>query len=149
MRCERYLPTNRNGSIWDQRRAKEPRKILITNRTHWEIKRIVKVYRHRWTGTETFHRDAKQELGMGACQLRNGRGQTRHMYLVMLAYSVLMRELRQRRAKRWAFRRPKTIGEACRAVLDETLQKIVQWVVQIVIKNPEKVREIPMLLALT
>jgi hypothetical protein len=25
-------------------------------------------------GTETFHRDGKQQLGMGECQLRNGRG---------------------------------------------------------------------------
>ena len=26
---------------------------------------MLKVYRHRWTGTETFHRDAKQQLGCG------------------------------------------------------------------------------------
>jgi hypothetical protein len=27
------------------------------------------VYRHRWTGTETFHRDGKQQLGLGDCQM--------------------------------------------------------------------------------
>ncbi len=58
----------------------------MTNRVTWEVGRILGVYRERWTGTETFHRDGKQELGMGDCQLRNGHGQTRHMYLVMLAY---------------------------------------------------------------
>ena len=59
-------------------------------------------YRHRWTGTETFHRDGKQQFGMGDCQLRDPQGQTRHMYLVMLAYSLLMSELKQGRAKEWA-----------------------------------------------
>ena len=39
---------------------------------------------------------------MGDCQLRDGQGQTRHMYLVMLAYSLLMNQLRQGRAKEWA-----------------------------------------------
>jgi hypothetical protein len=74
--------------LWHGQRDAEPRKILITNRTYWEVHRILKVYRKRWTGTETFHRDGKQHLGMGACQLRNGEGQTRHMYLVFLAYSA-------------------------------------------------------------
>ncbi len=68
--------------LWKNRRDKRPAKILITNRTRWEIKRVLKTYGFRWTGTETFHRDGKQELGMGDCQLRSGQGQTRHMYLV-------------------------------------------------------------------
>ena len=39
---------------------------------------------------------------MGDCQLRDPQGQTRHMYLVMLAYGLLMSELKQGRAKEWA-----------------------------------------------
>ena len=58
--------------LWDRRNGKEPVKILVSNRTGWEITRILRVYRHRWTGTECFHRDGKQNLGMGDCQLRNG-----------------------------------------------------------------------------
>jgi hypothetical protein len=46
---------------------------------------MVLVYRHRWTGTETFHRDGKQQLGLGDCQVRSGEGQTRHVYLVSAA----------------------------------------------------------------
>ena len=67
---------------------------------------------------------------MGDCQLRDGQGQTRHMYLVMLAYSLLMRQLRQDRARDWALCRLKTIGEACRAMLNETLRATLTWVVQ-------------------
>src|SRR3954470_23738435 len=58
--------------LWKQQRDAEPRKMLITTRTYWEVHRILKTYRKRWTGTETFHRDGKQHLGMGACQLRSG-----------------------------------------------------------------------------
>jgi hypothetical protein len=116
--------------IWNHRRDAEPRKILVSNRTTWEVCRMVRTYRDRWTGTETYHRDGKQQLGMGDCQLRDGQGQTRHMYLVMLAYSLLMRQLRQDCSHEWALCRLKTIGEACRAMLDETLRATLTWVVQ-------------------
>jgi hypothetical protein len=53
--------------IWRNRRDEQPAKMLVSNRTRWEINRILKVYRHRWTGTETFHRDGIQELGLGDC----------------------------------------------------------------------------------
>jgi hypothetical protein len=116
--------------LWDKKRDREPCKILVTNRTGWEVVRILGVYRDRWTGTETFHRDGKQELGMGDCQLRDGQGQTRHMYLVMLAYSLLMAQLKQNRAKEWAHCKLTTIGEACRAVLRETLRSTLDWAIE-------------------
>ena len=116
--------------LWDKKRDKEPCKILVTNRVAWEVVRILLVYRYRWTGTETFHRDGKQELGMGDCQLRDGQGQTRHMYLVMLAYSLLMDQLGQNRAKAWALRKLTTIGEACRAMLRETLRSTIAWAIE-------------------
>ncbi len=87
--------------IWDQRRDTAPKKILVTNRTTWETTRILLAYRKRWTGTETFHRDGKPQLGLGQCQLRSSQGQTRHMDLVFLAYTLLMCELRQNRAQEW------------------------------------------------
>ncbi len=139
--CTVHLPGVRHKVrivfLWNKRRDQTPCKILVTNRVVWEVRRIVRVYRHRWTGTETFHRDGKQQLGMGACQLRNGQGQTRHMYLVMLAYTLLMRQLKQSRAKEWALRRLTTIGEACRAVLDETLRHTLEWAIQHVLENPQ------------
>jgi hypothetical protein len=124
--------------IWRNRRDEQPAKALVTNRTRWEIKRILQVYRFRWTGTETFHRDGKQELGMGDCQLRSGQGQTRHMYLVMLAYSLLMRQLRQPTAKEWAIERLTTIGQACRAVATETLRTTLAWAIEQVAENFKK-----------
>src|SRR5439155_15166620 len=103
--------------LWRYRNDAEPCKILVTNRITWEVSRIVRVYRHRWTGTETFHRDGEQQVGLGDCQLRDVQGQTRHMYLVMLAYSLLMSKLRLGRAKEWELHRQMTISEASSAVV--------------------------------
>ena len=116
--------------LWPSREAANARIILVSNRVQWEVTRVVRVYRHRWTGTETFHRDGKQQLGMGDCQLRTREGQTRHMYLVMLAYSLLMRQLRQGHAYEWAYQKLTTIGEACRAILRETLRATLRWAIE-------------------
>jgi len=116
--------------LWPSREAANPRIILVSNRVQWEVTRVVRVYRHRWTGTETFHRDGKQQLGLGDCQLRTREGQTRHMYRVMLAYSLLMRQLRQGHAYEWAYQKLTTIGEACRAILRETLRTTLRWAIE-------------------
>lgn len=116
--------------LWPQRDAVQARIILVTNRVQWEVSKIIRTYRHRWTGTETFHRDGKQQLGLGDCQLRDHEGQTRHMYLVLLAYSLLMRQLRQGHAYEWAFERLTTIGQACRAIVRETLRDTLTWALQ-------------------
>ena len=116
--------------LWAQRGDTKARKILVTNRTYWEVSRIVRVYRRRWRGTECFHRDGKQHLGMGDCQLRNGQGQTRHLYMVFLAHSVLMRHLRQGRACAWALERLMTIGQACLAVLRQTFSQTLTWAIE-------------------
>jgi hypothetical protein len=116
--------------LWKGQEDGDAVKILITNRVTWEASRIVRVYRHRWTGTETFHRDGKQQLGMGDCQLRDDEGQTRHMHLVMLAYSRLMQQLQQGHAWEWAYQQLTTVGEACRAILRETLRQTLTWALE-------------------
>jgi len=115
--------------LWKRHNNSQASKILVSNKTYWEVSRILRVYRRRWRGTECFHRDGKQHLGMGDCQLRNGQGQTRHLYMVFLAHSVLMRQLRQGPAREWALERLTTIGQACGAVLRETLSQTIAWVV--------------------
>ena len=115
--------------IWNHKADTEVAVVLVSNRIYWEANRIVRTYRKRWTGTETFHRDAKQELGMGDCQLRSSQGQTRHMYLVITAYSLLMRNLNNNCSRKWAFGRLKTIGQACHSVFKEILRTTITWVV--------------------
>ena len=114
--------------LWKYKNDAEPRKILVTNRIHWNVERIVETYRGRWTGTETFHRDGKQHLGLGDCQLRDGEGQTRHIYFVFLAYSLLMRELDKTSMSEWASVKLTTIGESCRAIFRESIRTMIDWV---------------------
>jgi len=116
--------------LWPEAEAKEPRKILITNRTHWEAHRILKVYKRRWRGTETLQRGGTQHVGMGECQLRDGMGQPRPMHLVVLVYTALMRQLQHDRALDWAHTRLMTIGESCRTIARETLGKTLAWAIE-------------------
>lgn len=116
--------------LWEHWNGKEPVKMLITNQPHWDVTRVLRGYGQRWTGTETLHRDGKQHLGLGDCQLRSGEGQTRHLYLVLLVHSLLVAQLRQGRVRAWAHATLTTIGEACRAVLRETLGKTITWAIE-------------------
>jgi hypothetical protein len=133
--------------FWQERDAAEASKALVSNRLLWEVIRMVLVYRHRWTGTETFHRDGKQEWGLGDCQVRSGEGQTRHVYLVSAAYSLLMRSLHQSRPQEWARMMLTTIGEACRAVQAETLARMIDWVVDKLLVEHWSVTDIKAVLA--
>jgi hypothetical protein len=129
MRMPDGAPPVRVVLLWREREAQEASKALVRNRLGWAVMRMSLVYRHRWTGTATFHRDGKQPLGLGDCQGRSGEGQTRHGDLVSAAYSLLLRSLQQSRAQDWARRTLTTSGEACRAVKAETLERMVDWMV--------------------
>jgi DDE superfamily endonuclease len=135
--------------FWKARDDAEASKALVSNRLLWEVIRMVLVYRHRWTGTETFHRDGKQELGLGDCQVRHGEGQTRHVYLVSAAYSLLMRSLHQSRPQDWARTMLTTIGEACRAVKGELLAQLVDWIIDKLADDHWSVPQIKAVLAQT
>lgn len=116
--------------FWKDRHDQEASKALVSNRLLWETTRLLCVYQHRWTGTETFHRDAKQQLGLGECQVRSGEGQTRHFYLVCVAYTLLTRSLHRKCPQQWARVKLTTIGQACRCVKAETLGQVIDWVVE-------------------
>jgi len=116
--------------LWKYKNDAEPRKILVTNKIHWHAERIIETYRCRWTGTETFHRDGKQELGLEDCQLRSSVGHTRHIYCVFLAHSLLIQQLDKTSVSGWASVKLSTIGESCRALVRESLRSLIGWIVE-------------------
>jgi hypothetical protein len=149
MRMPDVNPPVRMVLLWKERDDAEASKARVSNRLLWEVIRMVLVYRHRWTGTETLHRDGKQELGLGDCQVRHGEGQTRHVYRVSAAYSLLMRSLHQSRPQEWARTLLTTIGEACRAVKGELLGQLVAWIVDKLTDDHWSVPQIKAVLAQT
>ena len=64
------------------------------------------------------------------------------MYLVMLAYSLLMLQLRHNRTKDWALIRLTTIGQACRAMTIETLRTTLEWAITEIIEKKKSVNHV-------
>ena len=65
--------------------AKDNSVYLISN-DEVDVKDVINLYRKRWK-IETFHRTAKQHLGMGECQMRSIEKQRQHVLYVMQAYA--------------------------------------------------------------
>lgn len=61
---------------------------LVTNRRDLSALQVVRLYARRWY-IETYHRDAKQLLGLAHYQMRCLAGLRRHWLLVDLAYTAL------------------------------------------------------------
>ena len=67
----------------------------------------------------------------------------------MLAYSLLMRQLKHPSAKEWAIERLTTIGQAGRAVATETLRTTLAWAIDQVIQHSRKPQHVMVQLGLT
>jgi hypothetical protein len=65
-----------------------PVKYLATNKIDAPSVHIIRTYSYRWR-IETFFEDSKQNLGPGACEVRDSDGASRHWHLQMLTYSLL------------------------------------------------------------
>jgi len=100
--------------------------ILVTNRTDWEVKKIITSYLERWP-IETFYRDSKQYLGFGDYQMRKMIAIQKHWYLVFLSYSLLHLDILNSSLKKDE-NRFKTIGEVCRHQSQALVKSLVIWI---------------------
>jgi len=66
---------------------------------------LVKEYLIR-SGIESFHREAKQNVGLEGYFLRNNKGIERYLFLVMLTYALLVLQSR-------SMKESITIGQTC------------------------------------
>jgi SRSO17 transposase len=117
----------------NEKREGDP-KIFVTNALTWEARRVLTAYECRWS-VETFYRDSKQELGLDGYELRDEGGFRRHWHLVFAAYSCLLSELQACGRRRWFTAKLLSIGEARRAITQDTVKSLIQWVRQKVAEN--------------
>ena len=100
---------------------------FATDNLQWESSRILTTYARR-SKIEGFYRDAKQNLGLEDYQLRDLRGIKRHWCLVFLAYSLLVRGLRDTHGRPRDKRSP-TFGDRVRSVKKTVFTGLVRWIV--------------------
>jgi len=103
--------------------------LVITNRKDWERTRILLTYHDRWP-TETFNEDIKGDLGFEDYQLHKLRGIRRHWYLCLAAYSLLSEQGCPGRSRQGVRAPFESTGQRCRAVMDEALGHLVEWISQ-------------------
>lgn len=101
--------------------------VLVTNRTDWDVTKIIKSYTFRWS-IETFFRDSKQSLGFEDYQLRSIDAVERHLCLVNLAYSLLEIQRVESCLLTKVANQLTTIGDQARNVTNDILRSLVLWV---------------------
>ena len=107
---------------------------LATSRLYWEERRVIQCYSLRFR-IDNFYKDAKQNLGLGGCQLRSLKGTRRHWLLGITAYSLLkLRICRSRLYRR--VQSDQTIGAGCRQAFMDLIQNLIQWVYNMADKIP-------------
>ena len=97
---------------------------LLTNK-RTSARKILVQYISRWK-IESFHKDAKQHLGLGKIQARNIVGIRRHWYLVFLAHSLLRLGASESSFGRALIR---TIGKKAKAACLQMLEEFMRWIV--------------------
>lgn len=101
---------------------------MVTNRTDYTSMEVLKIWKQRWS-IETLHKDCKQELGLGAYQMRNMNGIVIHLSLVFLAYALL--KALSCYSNGLLNGLAKTIGEACRWIMIHLIANLTSWVIEL------------------
>ena len=127
----KVLDVNKLGRVrvvicYDSQDLKGDPVILVTNRLYWEERKVIKCYGLRFR-IEGFYRDAKQNLGLGGCQLRSLKDTRRHWMLGVTAYSLLKPRICRSRLYR-KLKADRTIGAECRQAFKDLLRNLIQWV---------------------
>ncbi len=104
--------------------------ILVSNRTDWSAKRMIRAYLQRWP-IETFYQDSKGHLGLDAYRMRTSEAIKKHWCLVFVAYSLLHLACLPAspvRGKAKKICHPiKTIGEACRQQGEAVIEALILY----------------------
>jgi hypothetical protein len=102
----------------------------VSNRVDWSEKQVLEAYKVRQS-IDVFYRDAKQNLGLEAYQMRRGRGVIIHWHLAFNAYTLLALLRRSLCLGSRLLRKGlATLGDVCRYVKHQCLRRLVDWIYQ-------------------
>lgn len=99
---------------------------LATNRSG-TVEGVIADYMLRWS-IETFHKDAKQYLGLDKCQMRDMEGIKRYWYIVFMAHSVLRLGASEGFLARAVSR--KSVVNRVKGAFFDLLSRFVSWVME-------------------
>jgi SRSO17 transposase len=99
---------------------------LATNRSG-TVEGIIADYMLRWS-IETFHKDAKQHLGLDKCQMRGIEGIKRYWYVVFMAHSVLRLGASEGILARAISR--KSVTNRVKGACLDVLSRFVYWILE-------------------
>lgn len=106
-------------------------KVLVTAQKSWGAEGIIRAYRARWC-IETFHQDAKQNLGLESSMVGDLQGIKRHWLLVHLAYTILeLASSLDGGLGKWVKDHAASIGSMCRQAAQDTVRCLILWVVKV------------------
>jgi hypothetical protein len=111
---------------YDGQREKCEPKFMVTNQLAWEVRRILWEYSRRWF-IERFYQEAKQHLGLEACELRTPLGIHRHFKLVFLADTLLQLHAMEAPLSRWFKSHVRSISEKCLMVKTQIVKSFIVW----------------------
>ena len=100
-------------------------KYIVSNKIDAKASHLILLYAMRWR-IETFFRDTKQDLGLGACELRHAAGASRHWHLLMLAYCLLKLGIADS-ALRTVISRASSLRNDVKRSFRETVQNLLSW----------------------
>ena len=95
---------------------------LISDLVSFSEEAILRLYLMRG-GIESFHREAKQHLGLESYQLRKSRGIERYLFLVLMTYAFLVMLMMLPYGRMKCI---KTIGEVCRSLREDCYTNLLK-----------------------
>jgi len=95
---------------------------IISDLINFSEENILRLYLMRG-GIESFHREAKQHIGLESYQIRKSRGIERYLFLVILTYALLIMLLMLPYGKMRALN---TIGDVCRALKEDCYTNLLK-----------------------
>ena len=117
-------------------------KFYLTNRLEWDAGMVLTRYRYRWV-IETYHRDLKQHLGLGECEMRTVEAVKHHISSVLMGATLLDRMVSESGLMEWVeSQRSTAMGRKQRSLLTFVVRDFILWILRFVGAEEEKCEEI-------